>query len=215
MRAWEGAREGTYPCLHMCWDASSWYACGHGMRDTRAPGLKPCGCARIVTAAALGAAGDLVAQLLEGRGATDSLQYNVRRGLGMITFCGLYSGAFQSWWISTLNAKVQLLNPLADAALKTALCQFGTIPILYLPAFFLVTGFFGGKTLRLCIAEAKSNYQRLFSRNLCFWIPVQMFQFLLVRPDWQIPFLCMAGFSWCMILSSHGLSSKARVPLRA
>ena len=144
----------------------------------------------------------------------------VSTGTNNCAILALYFGAFQLCWISTLNAKVRLLNPLADPALKTALCQSGTIPILYLAAFFLVTGFFDGKTLRLCIAEAKSNYQRilllpLLAQPLLLDSSHFPFRFLFFRPDWQIPFLCMAGFSWCTILISLGLTSRARVLLRA
>jgi hypothetical protein len=152
----------------------------------------------------LGATGDCIAQALGILCSERELHYDVRRGIGMTTFCSLYTGVFQTWWIKTLNAKVKLRPLIANAALKTTLCQFGSVPILYLPLFFLVTGLVSGKDLHGCIAEGQTNYMRIFSRNLCYWIPMQMAQFYFIPPKWHIPFLCAAGCTWSVILSTLG-----------
>lgn len=112
----------------------------------------------------------------------------------MIAFSATYTGVFQAWWINTLQENVHLADPVLDAAVKTGLCQFGTIPLVYMPMFFLVTGAVRGSSLEASIANGKENYVRIYSRNVMYWIPVQMCQFLFVSPEWQIPFLCAGGF---------------------
>ena len=113
----------------------------------------------------------------------------------MIAFSAIYTGAFQAWWINTLQENVHLDDPVLDAAVKTGLCQFGTIPLVYMPLFFLITGAVRGMGLEASIANGKENYVRIYSRNVLFWIPVQMYQFLFVSPEWQIPFLCAGGLT--------------------
>jgi hypothetical protein len=170
------------------------------------------GC-RIATASVLGAAGDLVAQIAEAASKEfdakkwSFFQYDTMRGLSMVSFNAVYTGAFQSWWINTLQQNVHLPNPVADAAVKTGLCQFGTIPLIYMPTFFLITGAVRGMTLQASIDNGKAQYLRIYSRNVGFWIPVQMIQFFYVPQEWQIPFLCAAGFTWTVILSSLSLSA--------
>jgi protein Mpv17 len=151
----------------------------------------------VATAAVLGGAGDFVAQLAESATKTGSAgrKFDSTRGLSMIAFSAIYTGAFQAWWISTLQANVHMSNQVLDAAVKTGLCQFGTIPLVYMPTFFLVTGAVRGMDLQASFENGKQNYLRIYSRNVLYWIPVQMCQFLYVPQEWQIPFLCAGGFT--------------------
>ena len=57
------------------------------------------------------------------------------------------------------------------------------------------------------IANGRANYVRIYSRNVGYWIPVQMLQFFYVPQEWQISFLCAAGLVWSIILSSLSLSA--------
>lgn len=166
---------------------------------------------KIATATILGGAGDLVAQGAEAasKGGSCTLQLDPKRSLSMMLFSALYTGSFQSWWINALEANVHLANSVADAAVKTGLCQFGTIPLVYMPTFFLVTGAVRGMDFQALADNVKQNYVRIYSRNVLFWIPVQMFQFLCVSREWQIPFLCAAGFTWAVILSYIALNQQA------
>jgi len=165
---------------------------------------------KIATATVLGAAGDVVAQLTEAASKEGKFSFvlDQKRGLSMLAFSALYTGAFQSWYIGFLQENVHLADPIADAAVKTGLCQFGSIPLVYMPTFFLVTGAVRGMDLQSGIDNAKANYLRIYSRNVGYWIPVQMVQFFYVPQEWQIPFLCAAGFTWSVILSSIALSQQ-------
>jgi len=164
---------------------------------------------KVATAAVLGGAGDFVAQLAESATKSGStrrkLDLDPIRALSMIAFSAIYTGAFQAWWISTLQAEVHLSNQVLDAAVKTGLCQFGTIPLVYMPTFFVVTGAVRGMDLQASLENGKQNYLRIYSRNVLYWIPVQMCQFLYVPQEWQIPFLCAGGFIWSVILSTLAL----------
>lgn len=172
---------------------------------------------KLATASVLGAAGDVVAQLAEAAGKDGLAAFSLdqRRALSMVSFSALYTGMFQAWWITTLQENVHLVDPLADAAVKTGLCQFGTIPVVYMPTFFLVTGSVRGMDLQASLDNAKENYVRIYSRNVGYWIPVQIVQFFYVPQEWQITFLCIAGFVWTVILSSLALNQQTTTPTAA
>lgn len=146
-----------------------------------------------------------MAQLSEAASKKVQFVFDSKRGASMIAFGAVYTGAFQAWWINYLLQNVNLADPLADAAVKTGLCQFGTIPLVYMLTFFLITGAVRGMDREASIANAKEQYFKIYSRNVGYWIPVQMCQFLFVPREWQIPFLCAGGFVWSVILSSLAL----------
>ena len=169
---------------------------------------------KIATAAVLGAAGDAVAQLTEAAQKRSELlsAFDANRALSMVAFSAVYTGAFQAWWIGTLQENVHLADPIADAAVKTGLCQFGTIPLVYMPTFFLITGAVRGMDLQTAVENAKAQYFRIYLRNVGYWIPVQMVQFFYLPQEWHITFLCVAGFVWSIILSSVALSGQPASP---
>ena len=169
---------------------------------------------KIATAAVLGAAGDAVAQLTEAaqKRSEPLFAFDANRALSMVAFSAVYTGAFQAWWIGTLQENVHLADPIADAAVKTGLCQFGTIPLVYMPTFFLITGAVRGMDLQTAVENAKAQYFRIYFRNVGYWIPVQMVQFFYLPQEWHIPFLCVAGFVWSIILSSVALSGQPASP---
>ncbi|KAL9184972.1 hypothetical protein ACHAXT_002749 [Thalassiosira profunda] len=84
---------------------------------------------------------------------------------------------------------------------RTFLYQFGLIPFFYYPVFFTFTGFMQGLTLRETVDRAKSTFFPCWKKNLMFWIPIQMVMFGLVDEKWQIPFVCVMGIIWSLILS--------------
>lgn len=147
---------------------------------------------RVATASVLAAAGDIVAQLSEFAAHDKELKFDFKRWLGMSAFGAIYTGCFQGWWISLLQKRVRFADRFTDALVKTGLCQFGSIPLIYMPTFFFVTGTVRGQDP---VANLKAQYFNIYSRNVCYWLPVQMIQFLYVARDLQVPFLCAAGFA--------------------
>lgn len=172
---------------------------------TLSPFLRPCNArayvnliactSRVATASVLAAAGDMVAQLSEVAAQEKALKFDFKRLLGMCAFGAIYTGVFQGWWMDFLAKRVRFANHLAGALVKTWLCQFGSIPLIYMPTFFFVTGAFRGEGLARSAANLKAQYLPLYARNVCYWIPVQTIQFLYIARDWHVPFLCAAGFA--------------------
>ena len=61
------------------------------------------------------------------------------------------------------------------------------------------------------LERARSCFTTLFGFNLCFWLPVQLTQFGLVPARYKVPFICVAGLIWNVILSAlSGSVSKYR-----
>jgi hypothetical protein len=56
--------------------------------------------------------------------------------------------------------------------------------------------------------RAKKNFFRCWKRNLIYWIPAQLVMFGLVDEKWQIPFVCVMGIIWSLILSATAGEAK-------
>mmetsp|Transcript_40163 Transcript_40163/g.48172 ORF Transcript_40163/g.48172 Transcript_40163/m.48172 type:complete len:495 (+) Transcript_40163:196-1680(+) len=105
------------------------------------------------------------------------------------------------------SSHINVLAPPSDAALagaKVVVNQFGAVPFIYMPLFFAMTGALAQLGPVESLNRAKPLYFPLLQRNYLFWLPTQFFQFLVLPPDFQIPFLCCASLCWTVILSSIG-----------
>mmetsp|Transcript_24548 Transcript_24548/g.49029 ORF Transcript_24548/g.49029 Transcript_24548/m.49029 type:complete len:270 (+) Transcript_24548:7-816(+) len=158
---------------------------------------------KAATAAGLGLLGDSIAQVAEKKGETFDFDWG--RSGGMALFALVYTGFFQAWWIEQLGKWVHMDSALAEAAVKTFLCQFGSIPLIYMPTFFLITGALRGEVAEAITDRARRDYMRIYTRNVGFWIPVQMVQFFYIAPSWQITYLSAMGLVWNTILSLIGM----------
>ena len=70
------------------------------------------------------------------------------------------------------------------------------------PLFFLVTGLAMELKPRQIVERARELYLPLQTRNILFWVPVQFGQCAFIEPDLQLPFVCVAGLVWNIILSN-------------
>jgi hypothetical protein len=52
------------------------------------------------------------------------------------------------------------------------------------------------------IERGRSTFWPTLKRNWIFWLPVQYYQFSYVDEPLQIPFLCVVGLIWTIILSA-------------
>ena len=52
------------------------------------------------------------------------------------------------------------------------------------------------------IERARTTFWPIMKKNWAFWLPVQYYQFSYVDEPLQIPFLCLVGLIWTMILSA-------------
>ena len=98
---------------------------------------------------------------------------------------------------------------LLGAVERTLTNQLLIIPALYYPIFFLITGIAYGLTLQEMKDRAGQLFLPLLRRNVAFWVPVQFVQFAFVQPELKLPFVCVAGLMWNIILSYVSLQADA------
>lgn len=154
---------------------------------------------KLATAAVLGLSGDWVAQKREPE------PFDHRRSASFIAFNTLYRGIIQNYafqWMSVICAG-QLLGStrILVAMERTLFNQFVIVPTAYYPLFFAISGALQGLTPSQSLRRARTHFLPLMSSTLAFWIPVNLVQFCWVPSLWQVPFVCLVGFIWTMILS--------------
>lgn len=185
---------------------------------------------KIITGAVLAIAGDAVAQATSNEATLanflTNIRYDKRRALSFAVFDSFYRcfqhNVFpiimrlgQGNLIKNLLPKiipskhiVAFLTPAAAAIEQTALYQFVIVPFLYYPIFFAFTGFIQGLSARQSLNRMKRQFFPCWKRNLMFWIPTQMVLFGAIDEKWQIPFACLMGMLWSMILSKTAGNTK-------
>jgi hypothetical protein len=94
---------------------------------------------------------------------------------------------------------------------RTMVNQLLVVPFLYYPFFFALTAIIQGLDAKAGYQRARSMFLPLMQRNLLFWLPVQFIQFRFVDEHLQIPFVCVAGLCWTVILSSFAGDSQQQV----
>ena len=70
------------------------------------------------------------------------------------------------------------------------------------PLFFSLTGLVQGLTPRETLARSRERFVDLTVRNWKFWIPAQAIQFAVLPMEWQVPYTCVMGLVWNVILSA-------------
>ena len=171
---------------------------------------------RMATAGALALVGDAAAQQ------RSSKAYNRRRGASLaaveVTYRGLLQQPIFDWIIHNIHGEHlraltagKLNAKLSTAIERVTFNQFVVSPFVFYPMYFTVTGMVQGLSLDQTLARARSCFTTLFGFNLCFWLPVQLTQFGLVPARYKVPFICVAGLIWNVILSAlSGSVSKYR-----
>ena len=172
---------------------------------------------KVATAAVLALAGDAIAQR------STAAPYDRARAASFVLFDAAYRGGFQHaafpWIIEHCRgeyleaAGVTGLDPSLLAATEcTALNQLVVVPVIYYPLFFGVTGAVQGLTVSESLARARANFVSLTLRNWKFWIPAQLAQFAFLGEEWQVPYTCVMGLVWNVILSAAAGSATAPQP---
>ena len=158
---------------------------------------------RIVTASTLAFAGDAVAQrsIAVQPHFGPKPKYSFRRAASFVTVEATYRSLLQphllQFTINTFQGSV-----LGALAKRVAFNMFVVSTLIYYPLFFSCTGLIQGLTVQQTFRRARLRFRSLFGFNLCFWLPVQALQFAVVPTIYKVPFICLAGFLWTMILSA-------------
>jgi hypothetical protein len=174
---------------------------------------------KVVTAAVLAVGGDALAQLRECE------PYDTRRAASFVLFDTCYRGAFQHATFPLIAQTFQgyALHSLLPyiplevcaAISRTGANQLCVVPVVYYPLFFAVTGAVQGLDFDASVRRAREKFLPLMKRNLVYWIPVQYVQFAYVPAEWQVPYICMAGLLWNVILSAiAGRAEECPMPLQ-
>lgn len=160
---------------------------------------------KLVTGAILAVGGDAIAQL------RDPGDYDLRRAVSFASFDVIYR-AIQCYLFPIIVANFfgqhlglifssvdkDLLGPIE----QTMVNQFIVIPFLYYPIFYSFTGIMQELPIDEIIERGRTTFWPLMRRNWLFWLPVQYYQFSYVDEPLQIPFLCLVGLVWTLILSA-------------
>lgn len=185
---------------------------------------------KVLTGAILAIAGDAMAQAASNAAAVANNEkevgYDKRRALSFAVFDSGYRFCQHHMFPAIIRycqgnvimnilprilpskSLVAMLAPAAAAVEQTAVYQLGIVPFVYYPIFFAFTGFIQGLSFPDSIARMRSQFFPCWKRNLMFWIPTQMFMFGILAEKWQIPFACLMGMLWSMILSKYAGSTK-------
>ena len=173
---------------------------------------------KVATAGVLALGSDAIAQ----RGTDEP--YDRARAASFVLFDAAYRGGFQHaafpWIIE--HCRGDLLHSVAsgipmDAAAAiecTGFNQLVVVPIVYYPLFFAITGAVQGLDGSASLSRAKSQFVPLTIRNWQFWIPAQLCQFAFLEEQWQVPYTCVMGVIWNVILSASAGSAKVE-PVQA
>ncbi|KAG7367144.1 Mpv17 / PMP22 family protein [Nitzschia inconspicua] len=159
---------------------------------------------KVGTGAVLAVLGDALAQSLTNGGKT----YDKRRAASFAAFDACYR-VFQHHMFPAVIALCQgnvlaslgIMPSIGAAMERTMVYQLLVVPLIYYPVFFAFTGFIQGLNFQQTIERFKTSYFRCWRRNLTFWIPTQMVLFGAINEHFQIPFACVMGVLWSMILS--------------
>jgi len=163
----------------------------------------------LATACLLGLAGDAIAQ------AQVPAPYDKRRACSFVTFNAAYRGGFQLYAFPAMFAACQGrvlgrltgLLPLARGeqvarALERTLCnQLLIVPAVYYPLYFIVSGHVQQLSPRESVQRARREFWRIVQKNWTFWMPINLLQFLMLPPQWQVTASCILGLIWNTILS--------------
>jgi len=160
---------------------------------------------KLVTGAILAVCGDAIAQL------RDPGDYDLRRATSFASFDAIYRALqvylfpiivlqFHGQHLESIMPSIDLevLGPIE----QTMVNQFLVIPFLYYPIFYSFTGIMQGLPMDEIIERGCSTFWPTLKRNWLFWLPVQYYQFSYVDEPLQIPFLCVVGLIWTIILSA-------------
>ena len=162
---------------------------------------------KVVTACGLAIAGDALAQKRDCLPA-----YDVPRATSFVLFDAVYKGGFLHgafpWMIDTFQGAALLAvlpavsQNVASAIECTAFNQLIVVPFIYYPLFFGITGAVQGLTPERSFERGKEIVVGITLKNWAFWMPVQMVQFLWLPLELQVPYACVMGLVWNVILSA-------------
>lgn len=176
----------------------------------------------VITAAATGATGDLIAQFTEKQRKGDSsLQFTVddtdaamesfdfdfdlRRTASYATFAAGYTGAFQHVLFDNLHERID------DPIMRLAVNQGLVIPLVYYSLLvWLVPKLRARSQEEEAQLRGNINVMAMIPRNWAFWVPLQFIQFNYIPADFQVVYCSFLGLIWNVCLSFFTAGGQAK-----
>lgn len=158
---------------------------------------------------ALGFIGDVVCQtVVEGKPVKD---IDNKRLLAMSVFGTMYSGG-----VSTLvynSYKYMLPRTLSATPFKFGIScslvdNFVHVPVLYTPAFFVITGLVQGESPPKVMQNLNEGYMESISCCWKMWVPLQLFNFAVLPFHLRVPFMNLGCVFWNIWIDSIGQNAK-------
>ena len=149
----------------------------------------------MLTALGLGAASDVCCQVaVEG---TPWRDFDFRRLAAIAAFSTLYNGGICTkvypMYARLLPATMRA-TPLREGVGSTILDNFLHSPVFYIPTFFLSTEIMRGKGFADAWAHLESGYSVTVLSTWAMWIPLQLWNFSIVPPQFRVLVLAAGGF---------------------
>jgi len=147
--------------------------------------------------ASLGASGDLVAQIaLENK---NFQTFDWIRFATMSSFNGLYPSivsvrvfALYPRIIPTAFKSTRLREGLSSALIDCCLHS----PLLYLPAFYIYSGFSRGESAVKSLLHYKDQFADCMEALLAVWVPAQTLNFSVIPPKQRVIFVGVVNLGW-------------------
>ncbi|KAJ1468782.1 hypothetical protein T484DRAFT_1920083 [Baffinella frigidus] len=182
---------------------------------------------KVVTAAVLSTAGDVIAQQLTCRreqrklpavlrGKLTRSKWDLKRTMMFAAFGGFYTGAVQHVWFGLLNspAVAQLLPAFGTSGVSQALArvlinQLIVTPLLYFPLFYAWRGFCRSESVPRTLTLARKECWPTLKLNWAFWLPAQALVFACFSAlvlacfsvTYHVPLCCLLALVWTCLLS--------------
>lgn len=162
-----------------------------------------------LTSASVMAVGDALCQTIRCRAANQDISINIKQtarfGLIGLTLHGPYFYHSFRLLDKALGPSVSLLQ----AAKKTALGQVTVFPV-YVAAFFTYMGLLEGLSLEECKQKVLKAAPPTLVSGTGFWVPVNICNFLFIKPAGRVLYVNAAGLFWNAWLSYEN-STKGQV----
>jgi protein Mpv17 len=166
----------------------------------------------ICTATALGFAGDIACQRLEG---TTNDNIDKRRLLAVSLYDGLYIGGFLHFLyqlyppavrvaanlVSSAPLRKRLLNQSSFShALGCAAVDNVHCALIYLPTFFVGVGLLQGESFDAVVTTLRREWREAYAYCTAFWLPFMSLNFLYVPASHRVRAMASANLLWNIVI---------------
>lgn len=172
----------------------------------------------IATAGCLAVVSDIACQIIERlpqKRWNEDYQFDKRRLFSVATFNAVYVGGFLHFLyrsyppiVSALakrapirkgSARKLIQHDRPEHALACACVDNIHCGVLYIPAYFLVTGTWQ-RGFEAALESLREEWSSTYYACSLFWIPFTWANFRFIPVDGRVKFMALGNFAWCIII---------------